>query len=104
MGREAAARVAARPPPELGLPAGLSLIVLEGNDDSAEFWSALRGTRAAYLDLASGETFHRIKATVPRELLYLSLCCHIRLPLEQFLRSLDILVVMISVKAATIAG
>jgi hypothetical protein len=62
MGREAAARIAARPPPELGLPAGLSLIVLESNDDSPEFWSALRGTRVAYLDLASGETFHRIKA------------------------------------------
>jgi hypothetical protein len=66
MGREAAARVAARPPPELGLPAGLSVLTLEGNDDSAEFWSALRGTRATYLDLASGECFYRIKAAVSR--------------------------------------
>jgi hypothetical protein len=85
MGREAAARVAARPPPELGLPAGLSVLTLESKDDSAEFWSALRGTRAAYLDLSSGESFRRIKATVQE--FY-----------SQFFSSLDMLVVMISIQ------
>jgi hypothetical protein len=63
MGREAARRLAARTPAEMGAAGGsnLTLTVLEEDGTEAssssrtEFWDALRGTRDAFKHLSAGE-------------------------------------------------